>query len=90
MREFRRLDETPLVLFTYANPVVKMDAETFAAEAKDAGIDGVLVLDYPVEEAGPLRAALVNAGLDPIFLISPTTTDDRIRRSAELGPGSST
>ena len=87
VREFRKAHQTPLVLFTYANPVVKMDAETFAAEAKDAGIDGVLVLDYPVEEAEPLRAPLVNAGLDPIFLISPTTTDDRIRRSAELGAG---
>ena len=46
------------------------------ATAKDAGVDGVLILDYPVEEAEPLRAPLVDAGLDPIFLISPTTTDD--------------
>ena len=51
----------------------------FAREAKDAGVDGVLLLDYPVEEAEPLRAPLVDAGLDPIFLISPTTTDERIR-----------
>jgi tryptophan synthase alpha chain len=87
VREFRRSHQTPLVLFTYANPVVRMDAQTFAAEAKAAGIDGVLILDYPVEEAEPLRAPLVDAGLDPIFLISPTTSDDRIKRSAELGAG---
>ena len=87
IREFRKSFDTPVVLFTYANPVVRMDPEVFAREAKDAGVDGVLLLDYPVEEAEPLRAPLVNAGLDPIFLISPTTTDDRIARSSELGAG---
>jgi tryptophan synthase alpha chain len=87
IREFRRSFDTPIVLFTYANPVVRMDAEVFAREASEAGVDGVLLLDYPVEEAEPLRASLVNASLDPIFLISPTTTDERIRRSGELGAG---
>src|SRR5215203_2948241 len=87
IREFRRSFDTPIVLFTYANPVVRMDTDVFAREASEAGVDGVLLLDYPVEEAEPLRARLVNAGLDPIFLISPTTTDDRILRSAELGAG---
>ena len=62
------------MLFTYANPVLRMDPAVFAREARDAGVDGVLMLDYPVEEAEPLRAPLVAAGLDPIFLISPTTT----------------
>ena len=87
VRGFRRSHETPVVLFTYANPVVRMDAEVFASEARDAGVDGVLILDYPVEEAEPLRAPIVAAGLDPIFLISPTTTEARIRRSGELGRG---
>jgi tryptophan synthase alpha chain len=87
VRTVRRAVDTPIVLFTYANPVVRMDAELFAREAKDAGVDGVLILDYPVEEAGPLRASLLAAGLDPIFLISPTTSDARIRRSGELGRG---
>src|SRR6187551_298949 len=87
IREFRQSFDTPIVLFTYANPVVRMDAEVFAREARTAGVDGVLLLDYPVEEAEPLRRPLVDAGLDPIFLISPTTTDDRIARSAELGAG---
>ena len=87
VRDVRRQIETPIVLFTYANPVVRMDPSTFARTANDAGVDGVLILDYPVEEAEPLRAPLVDAGLDPIFLISPTTSDARIRRSSELGRG---
>jgi tryptophan synthase alpha chain len=87
VRTFRRSHDTPVVLFTYANPVVRMDPQVFAAEAREAGVDGVLILDYPVEEAEPLRAQMVAAGLDPIFLISPTTTDERIRRSNELGAG---
>jgi tryptophan synthase alpha chain len=87
VRRFRASHDTPIVLFTYANPVVRMDAGRFAGEARDAGVDGVLILDYPVEEAEPLRAPLLDAGLDPIFLISPTTTAERIRRSSELGRG---
>ena len=79
--------DAPIVLFTYANPVLRMGAGAFARAAADAGVDGVLILDYPVEEAGPLRQPLVDAGLDPIFLVSPTTTDERIRASAELGRG---
>ena len=87
VRNVRLQVDTPIVLFTYANPVVRMEPATFARTATDAGVDGVLILDYPVEEAEPLRAPLVEAGLDPIFLISPTTTDERIRRSSELGRG---
>jgi tryptophan synthase alpha chain len=87
VRAVRQEVDTPIVLFTYANPVVRMDPAVFAREAKQVGVDGVLILDYPVEEAEPLRAPLVAAGLDPIFLISPTTTDGRIRRSGELGRG---
>ena len=79
--------DTPIVLFTYANPVLRMDAAVFARSARAAGVDGVLILDYPVEEAEPLRAPMVAEGLDPVFLISPTTTDERIRRSGELGQG---
>ena len=87
VRTVRQSVETPIVLFTYANPVVRMDPVVFAREARQAGVDGVLILDYPVEEAEPLREPLVAAGLDPIFLISPTTTDQRIRRSGEIGRG---
>ena len=79
--------QAPLVLFTYANPMVRMGVETFAARAAAAGIDGVLVLDLPPEEAGEARAAFVAAGLDTIFLLSPTTSVPRIRRAAALGGG---
>lgn len=79
--------DTPMVLFTYANPVVRMDPLAFAEAARSAGVDGVLILDYPIEEAEPLRQPLAAAGLDPIFLISPTTSDERIRRSSQLGAG---
>ena len=75
----------PIVLFTYANPILRMGEETFVTAAADAGVDGVLVLDLPVEEAGPFRTRLVEAGLDPIFLLSPTTSDARIKESASLG-----
>jgi tryptophan synthase alpha chain len=87
VRRLRNRIETPVVLFTYANPVLRMDPTVFAERAHKAGADGVLMLDYPVEEAEPLRAPLVAAGLDPIFLISPTTTEARIERSAQLGAG---
>jgi tryptophan synthase alpha chain len=87
VKDVRAEVDTPIVLFTYANPVLRMEAGTFARAAADAGADGVLILDYPVEEAEPLRKPLVDAGLDPVFLVSPTTTDERIRRSAELGRG---
>ena len=78
------------MLFTYANPVLRMEPRAFARAAADAGVDGVLILDYPVEEAEPLRAPLVDAGLDPIFLVSPTTTDERIAGPASSGAASST
>jgi tryptophan synthase alpha chain len=79
--------DAPIVLFTYANPVVRMEPARFAKAAKEAGVDGVLILDYPIEEAEPLRRPLVEAGLDPIFLISPTTSDERIARANALGRG---
>jgi tryptophan synthase alpha chain len=87
VRRTRAATDVPIVLFTYANPILRMGVERFARDAADAGVDGVLVLDYPVEEAEPLRKPILDAGLDPIFLVSPTTTEDRIRRSAELGRG---
>ena len=77
----------PLVLFTYANPVLRIGDTAFARAAADAGVDGVLVLDLPVEEADAFRATLVDAHLDPIFLLSPTTTEARIEASSRLGRG---
>jgi tryptophan synthase alpha chain len=77
----------PIVLFSYANPIYRMGFERFAARAADAGVDGVLALDIPVEESGPIRDALLGHELDPIYLLSPTTTDERARRAGELGRG---
>jgi tryptophan synthase alpha chain len=87
IRRIRPSLDAPIVLFTYANPVLRMEPVAFARAAADAGVDGVLILDYPIEEAAPLRQPLVDAGIDPIFLISPTTTDERIRAAAQLGRG---
>jgi tryptophan synthase alpha chain len=87
IRETRARIASPIVLFTYANPILRMGEAAFVDAAAAAGVDGVLVLDLPVEEAGPFRGRLGAAGLDPIFLLSPTTTDARIRASAELGSG---
>jgi tryptophan synthase alpha chain len=87
IREHRARINAPIVLFTYANPILRMGEEAFVAAAKSAGVDGVLMLDLPVEEAGAFRQRLAAAGLDPIFLVSPTTTDERIRASAALGAG---
>jgi tryptophan synthase alpha chain len=77
----------PLVLFTYVNPVLRLGSEDFVRRAAEAGIDGVLLLDLPIEEADPMRQALDARGIDLIFLVSPTTTDDRLREAARLGRG---
>ena len=77
----------PIVLFSYANPILRLGAERFAELARDAGVDGVLVLDLPIEEADQFRALLASRGIDTILLLSPTTTDDRLRRAGSLGSG---
>jgi tryptophan synthase alpha chain len=79
--------DTPLVLFTYANPLERMGYGPFVARARDAGLDGVLVLDLPIDEAAPLAGSLREVGLSPIFLVSPTTPAERVRRAGELGSG---
>jgi tryptophan synthase alpha chain len=85
--EVRSSVRAPIVLFSYANPIYRMGCGTFAARAASAGIDGVLTLDIPVEEAGPIRDALLRHGLDPIYLLSPTTTPERARTAGDLGRG---
>ena len=77
----------PIVLFTYVNPLLRLGERAFAEQAAAAGVDGVLVLDLPIEEAGGFRDTLTTAGLDPIYLLSPTTTDERVARAAALGRG---
>jgi tryptophan synthase alpha chain len=77
----------PVVVFSYANPILRMGAERFADRAREAGVDGVLVLDLPIEEADDFRGLLAGRGIDTILLLSPTTTDERLRRAAALGSG---
>ena len=83
-----RTDVTaPIVVFSYANPILRMGAANFADRAAVAGVDGVLVLDLPIEEAGDFRQMMAARGIDTIFLLSPTTTDERLRTAASLGSG---
>ena len=78
--EFRQQDQrTPIVLMGYANPVESMGQDVFAAAAQAAGVDGLLIVDYPPEESTEFAQSLKSAGLDPIFLLSPTSTEARIR-----------
>ena len=77
----------PVVLFSYANPILRMGVEAFAYRAAKAGVDGVLMVDLPLEEAGALQAVYQARGIDTIFLLSPTTSDRRIRQAASLGSG---
>ncbi len=77
----------PIVLFSYANPILRMGAERFADRAREAGVDGVLVLDLPIEEAGEFRGLMTTRGIDTILLLSPTTSDARLRAAAGLGSG---
>ena len=77
----------PIVVFSYANPLLRLGIAEFARQAASAGVDGVLALDLPIEEAGEFRETMGASGIDTIFLLSPTTTDDRIRKAAALGRG---
>ncbi len=79
--------KAPIVLFTYANPVLRMGVDVFGDRARAAGVDGVLVLDLPIEEAGTFRDAMAARDIDMIFLLSPTTTDARVKEAAKLGRG---
>lgn len=76
-----------IVLFTYVNPVFQMGIDAFVSRAADAGVDGVLLLDLPIEESADMCARLAAKGIDQIFLISPTTTEPRVRAAAALGRG---
>lgn len=87
VKKVRRKSQIPIVLFGYYNPIFARSPEAFAAEAKVAGADGVLVVDLPPEEAGELKPYLDQAGLNLIYLLAPTSTDERIRLVAERASG---
>jgi tryptophan synthase alpha chain len=86
--EFRRTDrETPIVLMGYANPIEAMGTEQFLSTARDAGVDGVIVVDYPPEECVEFAERAKASGIDPIFLLAPTSTDRRVDDVARYGSG---
>ena len=92
VREFRSGDDrTPVVLMGYANPVERYDQKhgehAFVRDAAAAGVDGVLIVDYPPEECADLAAELKAAGIDLIFLLAPTSTEARMQQIAKLASG---
>ena len=88
VRQFRGQDaRTPVVLMGYANPIEAMGAARFAAAAAEAGVDGVLVVDYPPEEGSELLAELKQRSIDSIYLLSPTSEDARIQQVGRVASG---
>lgn len=86
--DFRRTDTTtPVVLMGYANPIEAMGIAAFAQRAQAAGVDGVLVVDYPPEEAAEFAALMDTHAIAPIFLLAPTTPESRIAAVARLARG---
>ncbi len=86
--EFRHDDTTtPVVLMGYANPVERMGQANFVKAAGQAGVDGVLVVDYPPEEMVEFADLLEGAGIAPIFLLAPTSTEQRIQKVAQIARG---
>lgn len=83
----RREHEIPIVLFTYANPVVRYGLDAFAVDAAEAGVDGILFTDVPAEEMTRFKAPLAGAGLDLIMLVTPTSTRRRMKAAAHYGGG---
>src|SRR5205809_8041312 len=78
---------TPVGLMGYANPIERYGFDRFVADAKAAGVDGVLVVDYPPEECEAFAATLRSAGLDPIFLLAPTSTEQRMKEVGRIASG---
>ncbi len=88
VREFRTKDAaTPIVLMGYANPIEAMGVEAFVLAAAEAGVDGVIVVDYPPEECAEFAALCRKHGIDQVFLLAPTSTDARIKEVAKVGSG---
>jgi tryptophan synthase alpha chain len=87
IESIRKTSEIPIVLFGYYNPILSFGTERFAARAKQAGVDGILVVDLPPEEAGELRHYTDPAGIDFISLIAPTTSTERVKKIAAHATG---
>jgi tryptophan synthase alpha chain len=84
---FRKTHDTPVVLFGYYNPMLQYGIPALCRDARKAGVDGFLVVDLPVEEAGELAPAVKAAGMDWVPLVAPTSGPERIRRAEKTGSG---
>lgn len=87
IKRVRKTNQIPLVLFTYLNPVFQYGIENFAKDARDAGIDGVLILDLPPEESSEIYSVIRENNLDMIFIASPTTESSRLDEIVRLSTG---
>ncbi len=88
VREFRKTNQhTPVVLMGYANPIERMGVDRFVSESKAAGVDGAIVVDYPPEEAAEFAQKLKAQDMDLIFLLAPTSTEQRIRQVSQISSG---
>jgi tryptophan synthase alpha chain len=88
VREFRKTNQhTPVVLMGYANPIERIGVDAFVEQSREAGADGAIVVDYPPEECEEFAAKMRAAGLDLIFLLAPTSTEERIAQVAKVGGG---
>ncbi len=86
--EFRKKDDkTPVIVMGYLNPIEVMGYQSFAQQASACGIDGVITVDMPPVEADEYVPALKSQGLDPIFLLAPTSTQERIKKLADVASG---
>lgn len=86
--KFRQVNQnTAVVLMGYANPIEAMGVESFAKAAQEAGVDGVLVVDYPPEECAEFAKVMKAHAMAPIFLLAPTSSEQRFREVAEIGAG---
>jgi tryptophan synthase alpha chain len=87
VKNLRQKTKIPLVLMTYYNPVFKYGEERFIADAKDAGVDGAIIPDLPPDEAGGFTRRAKKASIASIFLLAPTSTDERIKKIASASTG---
>ena len=86
-KEIRRQSQAGLIIFSYLNPILRMGFEKFTVAARDAGIDGALITDLPVEEADDYLREMRRRDLATIFLAAPTSTDERLKRIANVSRG---
>jgi tryptophan synthase alpha chain len=87
IRDLRRRSELPVIVFSYLNPVLRYGFERFAAEAAEAGADGALLTDLNIEAAGPYIEEMKRHGLVTVFLVSQTTSDERLKKVAAASSG---